>query len=87
MYLDIDDNYQSGSLICVAYVAYNSTHYVNVNKALRVEGDAKISNYDIEFSPYSWSLYIPKQDIIELHSLTMVLIIPFVFSAALVIYK
>ena len=71
VYLDIDDFYRTGTygrLICVAYVNYNLTHYLNVNKALLVEGYAEISNYNNEFSPYSWSLYIPKQDIPEFPS-------------------
>jgi hypothetical protein len=71
VYLDIDDLYRTGTygrLICVAYVTYNSTHYVNVNKALLEGGYAEISNYNNEFSPYSWSLYIPKQDIPEFPS-------------------
>ena len=68
VYLDIDDIYGTGTygrLICVAYVTYNSTHYVNINQALLIEGHAEISNYNNEFNPYSWSLYIPKQDIPE----------------------
>jgi len=56
VYLDIDDIYRTGTygrLICVAYVNYNSTHYLNVNKALLVEDYTEISNYDNEFSPYT----------------------------------
>ena len=71
VYLDIDDIYRTGTygrLVCVVYVQYNSTHYLNVNKALIVEGYAEISNYDNEFNPYSWSLYISKEDIPEFPS-------------------
>ena len=40
VYLDIDDKYtydnegQGTRLVCVVYVEYNQTHYLNVNKAL-----------------------------------------------------
>jgi len=74
VYLDIDDIYRTGTygrLICVAYVQINSTHYLNVNKALLVENHAEISNYDNEFNPYSWNLYVPKQDIPEFPSWTV----------------
>jgi hypothetical protein len=66
VYLDIDDIYTydySGTgnrLVCVAYVDYDSTHLMNVNKALQDEGYAEISNYYNEFSPYSWTLLVPK---------------------------
>ena len=57
IYLDIDDYYTTspyGRLICVVYVDYNSTHYLNVNKALLVANLAHVSDYDNEFSPYRW---------------------------------
>ena len=66
VYLDIDDVYTydysgTGSrLVCVAYVDYDSTHWINVNKALLDEGHAVISDFHNEFSPYSWSLYVLK---------------------------
>ena len=71
VYLDIDDLYQTGGfgrLICVVYVSYNSTHYLNVNQAL-IEGNyAEPVNYDNEFSPYSWELYVHKNDVPEFPS-------------------
>ena len=52
-------------MICVVYVSCNSTHYLNVNQAL-IEGNyAEMVNYDNEFSPYSWELYVNKNDIPE----------------------
>ena len=52
VYLDIDDIYRTGGfgrLICVVYVSYNTTHYLNVNQAL-IEGNyAEPVNYDNEF--------------------------------------
>ena len=66
VYLDVDDVYtydyngKGDRLVCVAYVDYDSTHLMNVNKALSDEGHAVISNFNNEFNPYSWSLFIPK---------------------------
>ena len=68
VYLDIDDIYRTGGfgrLICVVYVSYNSTHYLNVNQALLAGNYAEMVNYDNEFSPYSWELYVNKNDIPE----------------------
>jgi len=61
VYLDIDDisrtdNY--GRLVCVVYVDINSTHVMNVNKALLVNEHAVIWNFtNNEFDPYTWSLH------------------------------
>jgi len=60
VYLDIDDIHRTdiyGRLVCVVYVDYNSTHLMNVNKALLEEGFAVVTDYDNEFSPDTWSLY------------------------------
>ena len=63
VYLDIDDVYTydysgTGSrLVCVTYADYNSTHLLNVNKALLDGAHAVISNFDNEFNPYLWTLY------------------------------
>jgi hypothetical protein len=68
VYLDVDDVYTydySGTgdrLVCVAYVDYDSTHWINVNQALLDEGHAVISNFNNEFNPYLWSLYIYKEE-------------------------
>ena len=59
VYLDIDDIYGTdfyGRLVGVVYVRYNSTHCLNVNKAMLMSGYAVIDNYDNEFNPYSWKL-------------------------------
>jgi endonuclease YncB( thermonuclease family) len=66
VYLDVDDVYTydyrgtGDRLVCVAYVDYDSTQLMNVNQALLNEGYAVISDYYNEFSPYSWSLFVPK---------------------------
>ena len=65
VYLDIDDVYETdkyGRLVCVVYVSHNTTHFININKALLVEGYAVIWNFDNEFNPIAWSLYCPKEE-------------------------
>jgi hypothetical protein len=66
VYLDVDDIYiydyngEGDRVVCIAYLDYNSTHWINVNKALLDEGHALISNYYNEFYPFTWSLHVPK---------------------------
>ena len=64
VYLDIDDIHvydtQGSRLVCLVYVDFNSTHYLNVNEALLESNLARISNYDNEFSPYLWTLFVQK---------------------------
>jgi hypothetical protein len=65
VYLDIDDVYETdkyGRLICVVYVSHNTTHFININKALLVEDYAVIWNFDNEFNPYAWTLYCQKEE-------------------------
>ena len=61
VYLDIDDIYRTdpyGRIVAVTYVRYNATHLLNVNKDLLVKGHATVWNFDNEFEPSSWSLYV-----------------------------
>ena len=61
VYLDIDDKYRTdpyGRIVAVTYVRYNTTHLLNVNKDLLVQGHATVWNLDNEFEPSSWSLYV-----------------------------
>jgi endonuclease YncB( thermonuclease family) len=65
LYLDIDDKYRTDPYdrlgmhaCCVVYIKYNSTHYQNINQALLNAGVAEISDYDNEFDPYAWVLYV-----------------------------
>ena len=70
VYLDVDDlyvwdNHGTGNrLVCVTYVNYNSTHLLNVNQALVQAVNVEKKNYDNEFNPYTWSLYVPKEQAI-----------------------
>jgi endonuclease YncB( thermonuclease family) len=78
VYLDIDDLYifdYSGAgdrLVCVVYVDYNSTHYENVNKALLNAGLAEKKEYYNEFNSDTWTLYIPKTDLITEYPLFLI---------------
>lgn len=61
VYLDVDDLYvmdRYNRLVAVAYVEYNSTHLLNVNRWLLVNGFAKIADYPNEFNPRDWGLYV-----------------------------
>jgi len=61
VYLDVDDLYvmdHYNRLVAVVYVEYNSTHLMNVNKWLLVNGYAKISDHPNEFNPSNWNLYV-----------------------------
>jgi len=66
VFLDVDDVYiydYSGTgdrFVCVAYINYNSTHYLNVNKAMVTSSYAVIDDFYNEFDPYSWSLFVLK---------------------------
>jgi hypothetical protein len=72
VYLDIDNVYvfdyrgTGHRLVCVVYVSYNSTHYTNVNKALLDAGLAEKKDYDNEFNPDTWTLYVSKRETPEL---------------------
>ena len=60
VYLDIDDIYWTDKydrLVCVVYVGYNSTHWINVNKALLDGEYASVADYDNEFNPDSWTYF------------------------------
>jgi len=72
VYIDVDDVYVTGPYgryICLIYVDYNSTHLLNVNLAMVLNGKATITDYDNQWNPYTWTLYVPKpttQDIATL---------------------
>jgi len=94
VYLDIDDIYvydYSGTgdrLVCVVYVDYNSTHYENVNKALLIAGLAEKKEYDNEFIADTWTLYVPKTDLVP--EFPLFIILPLFFTLTLLavtVYK
>ncbi len=60
VYLDVDDKYGTdiyGRWVAVAYIRYNDTSILNVNKWLVDNGYATISDYDNEFDPSQFELY------------------------------
>lgn len=62
VYLDIDDLYVNdryGRVVAVVYMPVNSTHLLNINLWLVVNGYAEVRDYQNEFNPSSWNLYIP----------------------------
>jgi PKD repeat protein len=62
VYLDTDQ--KSGRdphdrLVAVVYIRKNSTHYMNVNKALLIQGVVGKTDYsNNEFNPSTWTLYV-----------------------------
>lgn len=75
VYLDIDDVYTydyegtGNRLVCVVYVPFNDTHYINVNKALLVTRHANTYEFYNEFTPSEWRLYTPKLNLFTLYEL------------------
>jgi len=62
--LDVDgvgvfDRY--GRIIAVAYIEYNGTHLLNINKWLVEEGHARMWDHPNEFNPGTWKLYKPRE--------------------------
>ena len=64
VYLDIDDKYTIDTtgtrIVGVIYVNYNSTHYMNLNKALLQNHYATVWDHDNEFDPANWNLFESK---------------------------
>ena len=53
--VDVFDKY--GRIIAVAYMDYNETHLLNINKWLVEEGYARVWDHPNEFNPGTWELY------------------------------
>lgn len=66
VYLDVDDLYiwhnrgTGERVVAIPYADYNSTHYLNVNEAMFLEGYVEKKDYQNEFSPYNWALCKPR---------------------------
>ena len=60
VYLDIDnlyvtDFYGTGNkTVCVVYVEFNSTHYINVNQALVAQRLVVVNDVENDFNPEEW---------------------------------
>jgi len=91
VYLDIDDISRTDPydrLVCVAYVDYNSTHVLNVNKALLEYEHAEIWNFtNNEFDPYTWSLYCPVEAIPEFPSFLLLPLFMISTLLAVIVYR
>ncbi|MEM2444867.1 MAG: thermonuclease family protein [Sulfolobales archaeon] len=60
-YIDVDDVYVKDSynrLVVTAYLRYNDTHLLNINKWLLQNGYAELVDYRNEFNPSTWELYV-----------------------------
>jgi endonuclease YncB( thermonuclease family) len=53
---------EAGKLLCVAYLDYNSTHYININKAM-IDNHYAIQNNtsNTKFNPAEWTFFVYKQ--------------------------
>ena len=89
VYLDIDDLYTwdfhgSGNrTVCVAYVDFNSTHYLNVNKVLVNRRLVVIKDNENDFKPDEWRIFVEKQLIPEFSFWiipSLLLVFPFIIK-------
>jgi endonuclease YncB( thermonuclease family) len=65
--ISVTDPYER--YVCLVFVEYNSTHYMNVNQALIIGNYAEIDDYtNNEFDPNTWHLYYPNEEIPEFSS-------------------
>ena len=92
VFLDVDDKYiydKNGDgtrFVCVVYLDYNQTHYMNVNKALLENELAVIWEHDNEFNPYTWTLFVEKTTIPEFPSWFMIALF-LTTTVTIIIYK
>jgi predicted AlkP superfamily phosphohydrolase/phosphomutase len=57
----VDDLYvidRYNRVVAIAYIRYNDTHLLNVNKWLVDNGYARVVDYPNEFKPSAWTLYV-----------------------------
>ncbi|MFQ5909414.1 MAG: thermonuclease family protein [Thermoplasmata archaeon] len=61
VHLDVDDLHVTDvydRLVAVVYVRFNSTLFLNVNKALLDAELAEVTDFQNEFDPASWTMYV-----------------------------
>ncbi|MCS7106618.1 MAG: thermonuclease family protein [Acidilobaceae archaeon] len=59
--LDVDDmkvTDKYNRIVAVVFLEHNATHYLNVNLFLVEKGYAAVRDYENEFNPSSWALYV-----------------------------
>ena len=74
VFLDVDDTAGiDRARVAVAFVNYNVTHYLNVNRAMIETRNAYIDDHaNNDFDPYSWQLLVAKSSVVpEFHGLTI----------------
>jgi asparagine N-glycosylation enzyme membrane subunit Stt3 len=57
----VDDLYiidRYNRVVAIAYIRYNDTHLLNVNKWLVDNGYARVVDHPNEFKPSAWTLYV-----------------------------
>ena len=65
VFLDVDDVYGTdvyGRSVCVVYVRHNATSLMNVNEALLEAHLAILDDFDNEFDPSTWTLYVTESN-------------------------
>ncbi len=93
VYLDIDDLYvwddhgNGNRLVCILCIDYNASHFLNVNEALFQAGHCEKKEYDNEFTPYDWSLFVSKQEIPEIPSTTVIAAVAIATLLMTLVYK
>jgi hypothetical protein len=93
VYLDIDNQYITDNFgvgnrtVAVVYINHNSTHYLNVNKALIDYRYVIINDVENDFNPEEWNLFVEKQKVPEFSSWTIPLLFIATILSTLVIKK
>ena len=60
-YIYVSDNYGTGNrTVCVVYIDFNSTHYLNINQILVKQRLVAIKDVENDFNPNDWVHYIAK---------------------------
>jgi endonuclease YncB( thermonuclease family) len=65
VYLDQStlNGYSGDRLVCVVYIEYDSTHYLNINKKMLDSGLADLWDHENDFNPETWTLLVPKNSV------------------------
>lgn len=77
VYLDIDNQYVTdyfgtgNRTVCVVYIDFNSTHYLNVNQVIIEQRLVIINDSENDFNPKKWSFFVEKRLIPEFSFLTI----------------
>ncbi len=94
VYLDIDEfpnqTYRRDiydRLVCVVYIEHNLTHYENVNKAIWINGSAMKDDYPNDFNPNTWTLYVPKTELVPEFSFLLIPIFMIATLLTVIVYR